>query len=212
MTALKNMTIAQLKEFLADDYEVDDLKGLRKQELYDLAVELETERAGEAQDEEEDDEVDDMTLDEVADAIERAQDDEVDDEVDDDEEEDSEPVDTLTAKQVATRLGTDAKNLRKFFRSKASTVEPVGQGGRYEFNASDFGKIKAEFDAWNSTKRTRTPGTGRTKTKDAARERQAQVEEVEVEELELDDEEPDEDELDDIEDIELDDDDLELDS
>src|SRR5690606_30178741 len=116
----------------------------------------ETERAGEAQDEE-DDEVDDMTLDEVAEEV-------------DDEEDDSEPVDTLTAKQVATRLGTDAKNLRKFFRSKASTVEPVGQGGRYEFNASDFEKIKAEFDAWNSTKRTRTPGTGRTKTKDAARE------------------------------------------
>src|SRR5690606_10457475 len=198
MTALKNMTIAQLKEFLADDYEVDDLKGLRKQELYDLAVELETERAGEAQDEE-DDEVDDMTLDEVADVIEQVQSE--DDEEVDDEEDDSEPVDTLTAKQVATRLGTDAKNLRKFFRSKASTVEPVGQGGRYEFNASDFEKIKAEFDAWNSTKRTRTPGTGRTKTKDAARERQAQVEEVEVEELELDNEEPDEDELDDIEDI-----------
>jgi hypothetical protein len=56
--------------------------------------------------------------------------------------------DTYTAKQVATRCGTDAKTMRKFFRSKASTVEPVGQGGRYEFASDDLPKIKREFDAW----------------------------------------------------------------
>jgi hypothetical protein len=55
---------------------------------------------------------------------------------------------TYTAKQVAGRCGTDAKTMRKFFRSKASTVEPVGQGGRYEFAAEDLPKIKREFDAW----------------------------------------------------------------
>lgn len=55
---------------------------------------------------------------------------------------------TYTAKQVATRCGTDSKTMRKFFRSSASTVEPVGQGGRYEFAASDLPKIKREFDAW----------------------------------------------------------------
>ena len=59
---------------------------------------------------------------------------------------------TYTAKQVATRIGTDAKTLRKFFRSPASTVEPVGQGGRYEFDKEDLPKIKAEFDKWNSSK------------------------------------------------------------
>lgn len=53
-----------------------------------------------------------------------------------------------TAKQVATRLGTDAKTLRKFFRSNHSTVEPVGQGGRYEFDAADMPQIKKEFVSW----------------------------------------------------------------
>lgn len=56
--------------------------------------------------------------------------------------------DTYTAKQVATRCGTDSKTMRKFFRSTHSTVEPVGQGGRYEFDARDFPQIKREFDAW----------------------------------------------------------------
>lgn len=55
---------------------------------------------------------------------------------------------TYTAKQVAGRCGTDAKTMRKFFRSSSSTVEPVGQGGRYEFDAKDLPKIKREFDAW----------------------------------------------------------------
>jgi hypothetical protein len=58
--------------------------------------------------------------------------------------------DTYTAKQVATRCGTDAKTMRKFFRSSHSTVEPVGQGGRYEFDARDFPKIQKEFNAWQS--------------------------------------------------------------
>lgn len=55
---------------------------------------------------------------------------------------------TYTAKQIAARCGTDPKTMRKFFRSNNSTVEPVGQGGRYEFDAKDFPKIKREFDAW----------------------------------------------------------------
>jgi len=64
---------------------------------------------------------------------------------------------TYTAKQVAYRCGTDAKTMRKFFRSKASTVEPVGQGGRYEFQATDMPKIKAEFDAWRKKADSRAP-------------------------------------------------------
>lgn len=66
---------------------------------------------------------------------------------------------TYTAKQVATRCGTDSKTMRKFFRSTASTVEAVGQGGRYEFAASDLPKIKREFDAWRkkAASRATTP-------------------------------------------------------
>lgn len=70
--------------------------------------------------------------------------------------------DTYTAKQVATRCGTDSKTMRKFFRTEHSTVEPVGQGGRYEFDAGDMPKIKREFDAWvkrSQARSTRKPST-----------------------------------------------------
>lgn len=71
---------------------------------------------------------------------------------------------TYTAKQVATRCGTDPKTMRKFFRSAHSTVEPVGQGGRYEFAAKDLPKIQKEFKAW--TKRASERNTRKPKTED----------------------------------------------
>jgi hypothetical protein len=58
--------------------------------------------------------------------------------------------DEYTAKQVATRCGTDPKTMRKFFRSSHSTIEPVGQGGRYVFAAKDLPKIQKEFKAWTT--------------------------------------------------------------
>lgn len=66
---------------------------------------------------------------------------------------------TYTAKQVAYRCGTDAKTMRKFFRSKSSTVEAVGQGGRYEFAATDLPKIKSEFTAWRRKADSRSTGS-----------------------------------------------------
>lgn len=117
---------------------------------------------------------------------------------------------TYTAKQVATRIGTDAKTLRKFFRSTASTVEPVGQGGRYEFDAADLPKIRDEFTKWNSGKTTRTPGEKKAKAPRGSRQAppSATVIEEDDEVLELDDEdeEPTDDELAEIDD-ELDDED-----
>jgi len=59
---------------------------------------------------------------------------------------------TYSAKQVATRIGTDAKQLRKFFRDPKSGYTPVGQGGRYDFPEAEITKIKTAFDAWNATK------------------------------------------------------------
>lgn len=66
---------------------------------------------------------------------------------------------TYSAKQVATRIGTDAKQLRKFFRDEDSGYTPVGQGKRYDFPEADLPKIKSAFDTWNATKtrRNRTP-------------------------------------------------------
>ncbi len=108
---------------------------------------------------------------------------------------------TYTAKQVATRIGTDAKTLRKFFRSPASTTEAVGQGGRYEFDAADLPKIKEEFEKWNSTKSTRAPrGQGAKEQRTSTgRKAPANVQPIEEDDeiLELDD--------DDIEELELED-------
>jgi hypothetical protein len=66
---------------------------------------------------------------------------------------------TYSAKQVATRIGTDAKQLRKFFRDPKSGYDAVGQGGRYDFPEADVAEIKKAFDAWEATKtrRNRTP-------------------------------------------------------
>lgn len=71
---------------------------------------------------------------------------------------------TYSAKQVATRIGTDAKQLRKFLRDPNSGYIAVGQGGRYDFPEEELVKIQAAFDTWNSTKtrRNRAPSTGRT--------------------------------------------------
>ena len=120
-----------------------------------------------------------------------------------------EPVEreTYTAKQIATRCGTDAKTMRKFFRSSKSTVEPVGQGGRYEFDSADLPKIKAEFDAWKSGSTVKgTPGSKNALPKSSrGKSKPAPVEEIEDddEELDMEDLDPTEDELDDLEDEDL---------
>jgi hypothetical protein len=62
---------------------------------------------------------------------------------------------TYSAKQVATRIGTDAKQLRKFLRDPNTKYKAVGQGARYDFPETDLPAIKAEFDAWSSTKQRR---------------------------------------------------------
>lgn len=125
---------------------------------------------------------------------------------------------TFSAKQVATKLNTDAKTIRKFFRSDASTTEPVGQGGRYEFAESDLPQIKTEFEAWQSGQSRRAkpaedgespaPKSKKSKGKKEAAPALAAVEledDDEVLDLDADDKDPtDEDILgieDDLEDI-----------
>lgn len=58
----------------------------------------------------------------------------------------------LSAKEVARELGTDARTLRKFFRSGSSPVDPVGQGGRYEISRKSIKKVRKAFEAWGSGK------------------------------------------------------------
>lgn len=229
------MMMPTLRKLAAEHFDADDIKGLRKAQLQELLKEnTDIVTAEEVDDDEIDDELDDEVDDEdtPADA-----DDELDDiEVDEDEEIDepapepkkaraskakdlkkTEPKkasppepsgDTLTAKQVATRIGTDSKTLRKFFRSDKSTVEAVGQGGRYEFAKEDLAKIEQEFKAWNTTRPTRA-AAGEKADKPSEPKRR-QVEELDDDELELDDEAdgPSTDELEDLDDLELDDDEL----
>lgn len=62
---------------------------------------------------------------------------------------------TYSAKQVATRIGTDAKQLRKFLRDPNSGYKAVGQGGRYDFPETQISVIREAFDKWNSTRTRR---------------------------------------------------------
>lgn len=59
---------------------------------------------------------------------------------------------TFGAKQVARRLGTDAKTFRKWVRSTHSPYESVGQGARYEFLAEDLPEIIRLFNRWKHGK------------------------------------------------------------
>lgn len=69
----------------------------------------------------------------------------------------------FSAKQVASRIGTDAKQLRKFLRDENSGYDAVGQGGRYDFPESQLPAIAAAFATWNAgkTKRNRSGSTTR---------------------------------------------------
>lgn len=69
----------------------------------------------------------------------------------------------LSAKEVARELGTDARTLRKFFRSGQSPIDPVGQGGRYGIDRKQLKKVRKAFDAWAGGKKQKPP-----KTKDKA--------------------------------------------
>lgn len=105
--------------------------------------------------------------------------------------------DTLAAKQVATILSenlktaVDAKTLRQFFRSSASTVEAVGSGGRYEFAIEDVPTIEKEFKAWKEGHASR--GTKRSGGRGKASASQVIEEVEEIEEIEELDEISDED-------------------
>lgn len=201
---LSKKTKADLLELIEEhDLEVDE--DATKSDLVEALLEVPEPDEDEVEDDELDDEAED---DEV-------EDDEVDDEEEDVVEEEPAPKkskkpakkktesneNTLQAKQVATILGTEAKTLRQFFRSEASTVEAVGSGGRYEFLETDVPKIKEEFEAWKAAHASRGRGRpagsggGRKAKKVAEAEIIEEVEEIEELEIEELDDEIDEDDL-----------------
>ena len=63
---------------------------------------------------------------------------------------------TLTVKETAIEIGTDARTLRKFLRSDASPIAPVGKGARYAIERKALRSVKTKFAAWDAA---RTPAT-----------------------------------------------------
>ncbi len=66
---------------------------------------------------------------------------------------------TLSAKQVASRIGTDAKTFRKWLRSGYSPYQAVGQGSRYEFPRGELGEIRELFRAWQAHRQSIANGS-----------------------------------------------------
>lgn len=90
--------------------------------------------------------------------------------------------DMLTAKAAASKIGTDARTLRKFLRKKHGTV---GQGQRWEVDINDVDALKAEFLAWaKGTKEAKADKPKVTKPKPDAEEPAADAELEEFEEIE----------------------------
>lgn len=129
----------------------------------------------------------------------------------------------LSAKEAAIQLGTNARTLRKFLRSKQSPIEPVGQGNRYEFDTADMKKMKKSFVAWSNGSTTKPkPKKIEDLTTDEKEQYALHLAEVEegahpiYDEVDLDNEDidlsdldgPDEDDLLDIE-LEIEDDEIE---
>lgn len=62
------------------------------------------------------------------------------------------PAETLSAKEAARELGTDARTFRKFMRATTSKEDQPGQGNRYAIPKTRIKKLKTAFDEWNKPK------------------------------------------------------------
>jgi len=58
----------------------------------------------------------------------------------------------LSAKEAAAAIGTDARTLRKFLRSRSGLI---GQGNRWEIDPDEVDELKEQFEAWGKGKAAR---------------------------------------------------------
>ena len=56
-------------------------------------------------------------------------------------------TDALTTTEVADKVGTDARKLRKFLRD-FDAIESPGRGGRYDFSDAELEELKAAYEEW----------------------------------------------------------------
>jgi len=80
------------------------------------------------------------------DKVKKVLEDEVDEEIDEVEED---TVEVLSAKAVATMLGTDGRTFRKFLRSQRGKV---GQGNRWAIGIDEVEELRKGFEAFNKPK------------------------------------------------------------
>lgn len=59
---------------------------------------------------------------------------------------------TITAKELAVACDTDARTVRKFLRSDANTISPVGKGSRYAIEKRQVKSLSKAFAAWEASR------------------------------------------------------------
>jgi len=59
---------------------------------------------------------------------------------------------TLSAKEAARELGTDARNFRKFMRTILDKEDQPGQGNRYHIEEKAIPGLKKKFADWSKPK------------------------------------------------------------
>lgn len=62
---------------------------------------------------------------------------------------------TLTPKELANELDTDAKTVRKFLRSRSSglAADAPGKGGRWAIEAKKVRSLRTKFAKWDAARR-----------------------------------------------------------
>lgn len=63
----------------------------------------------------------------------------------------------MDTSEVAAHLKVDPKLLRRFLRSKASPVKPVGSGSRYRITRDDLPLLEEGFKMWSKGKPATAP-------------------------------------------------------
>lgn len=59
---------------------------------------------------------------------------------------------TITPKELAAELGTDARTVRKFLRSPAGFDARVGKGQRWSIESKSVRSLKAKFTKWDEAR------------------------------------------------------------